>query len=369
MGEYIMMVSAKGNNEITKLLNDWYLEIRSRRIGNAHQLKEIIDSKIHSIEEDQDLLLYYSLLDFRYQFVIDNLSVSKSSFDKVEAFDMPTDNFLAYYYHFFKGIHASTIGEYQIAKESYENAETLLDCIPDELEKAEFYYKVGAFHYNIYQGLLSYKKVSEAREIFAQHAGYEINVAFCDNLIGLACTHLREWELAEEYFTKAMDMFQKIDEEQFILMVRQNLGLMYATQNLSPLAIRYLSEVNQKMPNNYKALFIEAREHMKEGNHSVAKDLIAKGYSVCQEIENIEYLHHFKILDAMNGGFPAEALERTVLKGVSYFKEQELFEFIKEYEEYLATAFYKENNHIKASHYFYSCSQAGKKVIEKEALK
>ncbi len=39
-------------------------------------------------------------------------------------------------------------------------------------------------------------------------------------------------------------------------MVRQNLGLMYATQNLSPLAIRYLSEVNQKMPNNYKALLL-----------------------------------------------------------------------------------------------------------------
>ncbi len=55
-----MIVSTKGNNEITKLLNDWYLEIRSRRIGNAHQLKEIIDSKIHSIEEDQNLLLYYS---------------------------------------------------------------------------------------------------------------------------------------------------------------------------------------------------------------------------------------------------------------------------------------------------------------------
>ncbi len=282
---------------------------------------------------------------------------------------MPTDNFLAYYYHFFKGIHASTIGEYQIAKESYENAEKLLDCIPDELEKAEFYYKVGAFHYDMYQGLLSYKKSIRAREIFAQHAGYEINVAFCDNLIGLACTHLREWELAEEYFTKAMDMFQKIDEEQFILMVRQNLGLMYATQNLSSLAIRYLSEVNQKMPNNYKALFIEAREHMKEGNHSVAKDLIVTGHSICEEVANIEYLHHFKILDAMNGDFPAETLEKTVLEGVSYFKEQELFEYIKEYEEYLATAFYKENNHVKASHYFYSCSQAGKKAFEKESIK
>lgn len=78
-----MMVSAKGNNEITKLLSDWYVEIRSRRIGNAHQLKEIIDSKMHNIEEDQDLLLYYSLLDFRYQFVIDNLSVSKAVLTKL----------------------------------------------------------------------------------------------------------------------------------------------------------------------------------------------------------------------------------------------------------------------------------------------
>ncbi len=97
--------------------------------------------------------------------------------------------------------------------------------------------------------------------------------------------------------------------------------------------------------------------------------VIVKGHSICEEVANIEYLHHFKILDAMNGDFPAEALERTVLDGVSYFKEQELFEYIKEYEEYLATAFYKENNHVKASHYFYSCSQAGKKAFEKEALK
>lgn len=67
----------------------------------------------------------------------------------------------------------------------------------------------------------------------------------------------------------------------------------------------------------------------------------------------------------MNANFPAEALERTVLEGVLYFKEQELFEYIKEYEENLATAFYKENNHVKASHYFYSSSQAGKKLLRR----
>lgn len=97
-----MNVSIQENNGITNLLNEWYIKIRSRRIGNTHRLKEIIDSNIHSIEEKQNLLLYYSLLDFTYQFVIDNLSVSKSSFDKVETFDMTTNNLLALLLSFFQ---------------------------------------------------------------------------------------------------------------------------------------------------------------------------------------------------------------------------------------------------------------------------
>ncbi len=64
-----MNVSVKGNEKITQLLNEWYIEIRARRIGQAHRLKEEIDKKINNITEDQNLLLYYSLLDFRFQYV------------------------------------------------------------------------------------------------------------------------------------------------------------------------------------------------------------------------------------------------------------------------------------------------------------
>lgn len=41
---------------------------------------------------------------------------------------------------------------------------------------------------------------------------------------------------------------------------------MYAGQNLSELAIRYLSEVIQELPKDYKAIFIKAREHMEMGD-------------------------------------------------------------------------------------------------------
>jgi response regulator aspartate phosphatase H, N terminal len=53
--------------EITKLLNDWYQEMRVQHVIKACKLKEEIDGKINRIEEDQDVLVYYSLLDFRHK--------------------------------------------------------------------------------------------------------------------------------------------------------------------------------------------------------------------------------------------------------------------------------------------------------------
>ncbi|KAB7649212.1 tetratricopeptide repeat protein, partial [Bacillus sp. B2-WWTP-C-10-Post-4] len=82
-----MDVLIKGNEQISKLLNGWYQEIRSRNIDNAHCLKEEINSIIHTNEADPKLLLYYYLLDFGYKYLVDNLSISKNSFDKIESFN------------------------------------------------------------------------------------------------------------------------------------------------------------------------------------------------------------------------------------------------------------------------------------------
>ncbi|WP_423220097.1 hypothetical protein [Bacillus thuringiensis] len=46
-----MNIAANGNEQILGLLNDLYVEIRARRISNAHRLKEEIDNKIQNIED------------------------------------------------------------------------------------------------------------------------------------------------------------------------------------------------------------------------------------------------------------------------------------------------------------------------------
>ena len=85
--------SNKGNEQISKLLNRWYQEIRSRNIDNAHCLKEEINSIIHTNEADPKLLLYYYLLDFGYKYLVDNLSISKIALIKLNLLIFPQITF------------------------------------------------------------------------------------------------------------------------------------------------------------------------------------------------------------------------------------------------------------------------------------
>ncbi|MGM2806952.1 tetratricopeptide repeat protein, partial [Bacillus cereus group sp. Bce027] len=126
-----MNVQTKGNEQITKLLDNWYIEIRKRNLDNAKQLKKEIDKNIASVKDDQNVLLYHALLNFRYQYLMDSLSIGKDSFKEIESFDIPTDEFLLYYYHFFKAMHSNITGDYNLAKEHYEKAEIKLKQIPD----------------------------------------------------------------------------------------------------------------------------------------------------------------------------------------------------------------------------------------------
>ncbi|MDR4191303.1 tetratricopeptide repeat protein, partial [Bacillus pseudomycoides] len=98
------------------------------------------------------------------------------------------------------------------------------------------------------------------------------------------CTHLREFELAEEYFITEMGPLQKKENEKAILLVGHNLGLMYASQNISSSAIRYLSEVVEKKPHHYKAILVKAKEHVKLKEEEIASQLIEKGLTICNDL-------------------------------------------------------------------------------------
>ncbi|PFU01575.1 hypothetical protein COK81_02000 [Bacillus thuringiensis] len=371
-----MNVSVKRNEQVTKLLNDWYQVMLQQQVLKATNLKQEIDEKINKIKDiqdeqyqDQNLLLYYSLLDFRYKVLTDGLSITKNSFDIIEAHNTSSDDFLSYYYNFFKAIHATLTTNYNEASEYYEKAEKLLKQVPDELEHAEFYYRISAFFYFTTQPMNTIKYINKAKEIFLKHIGYEMSIALSENLLGLTAIQIGQYEQAEECLSSAINILQKQNEESLLLRVRNNLGWLYASQKLSTLAIRHLSEVTEKMPTHFKAIFLQAREHNKLGEINIAEEFITNGLRICTELGNEEYIHHFAILKALNDNVPTEELEKVILEGINYFDKESLYNYTQEYTEKLAVKFNSENNYVKASKYFETALQAKEKTFEKGVLK
>ncbi|MDA2559820.1 tetratricopeptide repeat protein [Bacillus cereus] len=370
-----MHVPVKGNEQITKLLNDWYQAMLMQRYVKASNLKGKIDNIINNLQhekdtklQDQNLLLYYSLLDFRYKVLTEGINISPSEFDKIENFNKPVDNYLAYCYHFYKAIHNTFLSNYAEAGEQFEEAESLLKYVPDELEQAEFNYRLATFYYQTYKPLPSITYINKAKTAFHNKEGYEINVALCENVLGLTCIQIRQFEQAEEHLNKAIDIVKKGDNIELLLRLRNNIGWLYASQGLSSLAIRHLSEVTEHLPNHYKAIFLQAKEHYKLREHTAANRLIEQGLRTSTQIGNQEYIHRFNILKELNNESELNTLESVIEAGISYFEVEGLTKCVQEYAEILATMFYKEANDKKASKYFYISNESRKQFEEKGAL-
>ncbi len=76
-------------------INDWYKMIRQFSVPDAEILKVEVEQEIKKMEEDQDLLIYYSLMCFRHQLMLDYLEPEKryrTSRPSIEKIETPQKN-------------------------------------------------------------------------------------------------------------------------------------------------------------------------------------------------------------------------------------------------------------------------------------
>ena len=367
-----MDVQAIPKTEVTSLLNDWHHEIRLRNYTKSQELKKEIDNKIHHMEEDQSVLLYYSLLDYRYKAFREDLPsslhLSKENFHEIESFNNPTNNLLNYYYYFFKASNEAALGNFRNAGKLFKQAKILVKEIPDDVEKADFHFKFSSYCYYTHQPLLAIEHASNAEKIFSQLFGYDFNIACCKNMIGVALISLKQFNQAEKLISEAIEIVKKRNkknEELILLRFHHNIGMLLAEKNQPLEAIKYFSKISARIPNHFKSVFLEARERVKLKEAEVAARLIERGLKICQELNNKQYKYHFNILQALNENAPAKVLEKSVSDAFTYFGQEGLHEHVREYAETLAIQFHKEGNDSKASHYFYLAHEMKEKQYQK----
>lgn len=359
-------VSAEG---MDKLLNDWYEYMRNHNALEADKVKKKIDEKLDVVQNNKEMLMFYTLLDFRYKMMRRQLTQSRSLLSKIETFREELTDLLNYYYHFFQGMYFTRTGQYKEALEQYWYAEELLEKIPDQIEKAEFHYRLAGAYYDIGKNYISIQHVKQAQEIFLQNPLYATRNADCETLLGLNCIRLKQFEEAEHHLILALDLAQKNGDVSLIPLARYNLGYLYSEQKMSQAAIRHLMEIYGEEVNRYKVAYLLAREYFRMNEPEKAQQYVNEGLEECKRCKNVEYVHHLKIVEAFHRGYSDEDLESIVQSGIDYFQSVELWFFVQEYAEKLAKRFYDTNNHQRASYYFNISYEAKEKLFDKEALK
>ena len=75
----------------------------------------------------------------------------------------PNDEYSNYYYYLFKAIHYTILTNYSEASNYFEKAEGLLEHISDEIEYAEFNYRVAILKYHLHYAYSAIEYASKKR--------------------------------------------------------------------------------------------------------------------------------------------------------------------------------------------------------------
>ena len=118
------------SSEVGVKINEWYKMIRQFSVPDAEILKAEVEQEINEMEEDEYLLIYYTLMKFRHQLMLDYLEpvttrVRPTIDELLEKLKHQIKEFpmLFYYSLFFRGMYEFDQKQYVKAIGFYKEAE------------------------------------------------------------------------------------------------------------------------------------------------------------------------------------------------------------------------------------------------------
>lgn len=231
-------------------INKWYHHINKFDHENAEKLKSEITEMIDSMEEDQDLLIYYQLMLFRHYLMMSYLFPSDSTkklekwqyLKESEGKSQKITKLMEYYANFFEGMYHFLEGDYINAIQSYKKAEKRIYKVRDRIEKAEFYYKLAEVYYHMKQTHVSMFYVQKAYEIYSKEDTYSIRKIHCLFVIAGNYVDLETHEKALPHIKKCLTTARIIDNKPIITKALINMGLCYNKLNEPETAAKYFLE-------------------------------------------------------------------------------------------------------------------------------
>jgi len=345
-------------------INEWYRHIKKLNVTDAEMLRDEIKRELDVMEEDEQAVLYFQLMDFRHEQMLEYVNPSQNQVNKadylraVEGEGKKLTGIMEYYVHFFKGMYEFSKGEYIKAIAFYRHAEKKLDKVADELERAEFYYKMSEIFYHMKQTHLSMYYIEQAYHAYKAHKAngmYEIKVIQCRFVIAGNYDDLCTHEKAIPHLKEAEESARNLGNKYMLAKALLNLGDSYKNMGDQDRALYFLIKaVDQAKESGAKELtqiyYELALLHFKKKEHESGKHYFELGVESAERFNDWFFMNLLNVLKVLylEGAQPtavADALEELDdIRGYPYLEELAL----------VSAEFYTELGHMDDSVYFYN---------------
>ncbi|MCC2117370.1 tetratricopeptide repeat protein [Bacillus halotolerans] len=358
---------------VTKKLNAWYTSIKNDQVEKAERIKKKVEAELVNMEENQDALLYYQLLEFRHEIMlsymeskeIDDLNSAYETIKEIEEQGQLT-GMLEYYYFFFLGMYEFRRKELTTAISAYRIAETKLYQVEDEIERAEFFFKVSYVYYYMKQTYFSMNYANRALKIFKKYDEYAVQTLRCQFIVAGNLIDSLEFEMALQQFLKALDIAKDIKVDHLIGMSQMNIGICYEELKDYDNAANYLDssiKIFEKSEHSFltKALFAMAHVEAKRSNFKVAQKYFLQGKEVAEKNKDKEYTAKFKILEGLyfsNGEY------HLINEAFSYLTDRKMFADVENFATEIGHYFHHQGN-LELSNEYYRISIEARRKIKK----
>ncbi|MCY8467310.1 aspartate phosphatase [Bacillus atrophaeus] len=272
---------------VANTLNELHVAIKKCELDNAKRFLEKAKDSLKHMEEDDKVIIYYQLLESRYQMMLfknkgKGLPPNDWKVKKREIQGYNIDYLIDYYFYLYEAEYMSYMKNYERAMSLLKIAEKKLSKIDSDIEAAEFYIKAASLYATLHQSAVSLGYINEAINIYSQHEDYKRHLAISYVIKATNYMHLGKFENSEEYFLAAIKAAKEIKDEFYEAMQYHNISILYSNYDKSQeciSAIKKAVRCQEWRDSVYyiNSIYMIVRERFKIGDKDNAMYYLKKG--------------------------------------------------------------------------------------------
>ncbi|MCY8518602.1 Rap family tetratricopeptide repeat protein [Bacillus atrophaeus] len=362
---------------VANTLNDWYIAIKKQEVEKSKEYYSKVKKLFDDMEEDQEVLAYYSLLEERHKMLLHSARgepLQRHSYftEDNQEFIKKTNDKLEYNFYLFEAMYEAYNKNYDRAINLYVLAERKLADIPDEIEAAEFYSKVSYLYTLIKQSVVSQHYIKNAMTIYKRRPDYKSKLAVSSMIVATNYADMERFEESEEYYIEAIELAKELNDDFFVAQLHHNLSILYSDWGQSQKCIDSLQnalENDDWRKSSYfiNSMFMMIKELFKIGEKESALNFHIQAQERLASMENKIYEAKISILYNLYCGNPKDNFSKC-RENLHFLKQQNDLESVDELSYIAAKRFESLGAYEEATAFFNEKIWAEQKMKQVEGI-